>query len=118
MTVKTVKRDGVRYVLVPEAAFRKMQADSEDLADIRAYDEAMATPQEFFPSAMVDRLLKGENPVRVYREYRGLTQEALVAKVGISKPFLSQIENGVRTPSLATAKKLAKALAVDVDDLV
>ena len=118
MNVKTMKRDGVRYVLVPERAFRKMKADSEDLADIRAFDEAVATPQEFIPAAIVERMLKGERPVRIYREYRGLTQEALAKKVGISKPFLSQIENGARAPSLATARKRAKALSVDVDDLV
>lgn len=118
MNVKTLKRDGVRYVLVPERAFRKMKADSEDLADIRAFDEAVATPQEFIPASMVERMLKGESPVRVYREYRGFTQEVLADKAGISKPFLSQIENGARSPSLATAKKLAKALNLDVDDLV
>ena len=118
MNVKAIKRDGRRYVLVPERAFQRMLEDSEDLADIRAYDRARAKPQEFIPAAFAERIIDGESPVRVYREYRGLTQEALSAKAKISKPFLSQIENGARAPSIATAKKLAKALAVDMDDLV
>ena len=93
----------------------------EETEDIRAYDEAKtalaAGTEELVPGAVVFALLDGANPVRVWREYRGLTQQQLADAAGISKPYLSQIESGKRTGSAAVLRALADALAVDVDEL-
>ena len=115
---EVVERSGRRFVLVPEKAYGRMIDDLDDLADIRAYDRAKSKAQEFVPAGIADRLIEGENPVKVWREYRNLTQAELAKRVGVSKPFLSQIENGVRTASLATMKRLALTLKLDLDDLV
>ena len=40
--------------------------------------------QEAIPDAVVGRLLDGENPVRVWREYRGLSLRSLAERAGIS----------------------------------
>src|SRR3546814_3871263 len=58
---------------------------------------------------MVERLLDGENPVRVWREHRGLTVKALAERAGISAAYLSQIEGGQRDGSLDTMRKIAEA---------
>jgi transcriptional regulator with XRE-family HTH domain len=50
------------------------------------------------PVHVVDRVLAGESEVRVFREHRGLTQQALAAACGISVPYLTQIETGRRRP--------------------
>jgi DNA-binding XRE family transcriptional regulator len=114
----TIKRDGRTYVLVPKKTYDRMVEDIDDLADIRAYDRAMAAAQEFFPLGHVKRLFDDDrNPVAVWREFRGLTQAKLAARAGISVPFLSQIEHGKRDPSLATLRRIAAALKVDLDDL-
>ncbi len=94
----------------------------EETEDIRAYDEAKAAlaagTEELVPGEVVFALLDGANPVRVWREYRGLTQQQLADAAGISKPYLSQIESGKRTGSAAVLRALADALAVDVDELL
>ena len=59
----------------------------------------------------------GKNVKRL-REKRGLTQEALAAKVGIHRVHLTRIESAVRTPSVEMLEKLAKALKVKVGELV
>jgi DNA-binding XRE family transcriptional regulator len=118
MSRHTIERGGKRFVLVPEDVYERMVDDLDELEDIRAYDAAKAKPQEFVPSEMVDRMLAGETPVRVWREHRGLTQQQLADAAGISKPYLSQIEGGVRVGSVAVLKKLARVLAVELDDLV
>ncbi len=118
MKLDRLERDGTRYVLVPEDEFQKLREALEDLDDIRSYDRAKAKAQEFIPAALADRIIEGESPIRVYREHRGLTQEQLAAAAGISKPYLSQLENGLRTPSVDKAKALADALQVDIDDLL
>lgn len=118
MIPDTIERDGIRYVLVPEAEYRRLVAAEEDRDDVRLYDQAKAAASEHLPFELAERMVAGESPIRVFREHRGLTQDRLAASAGISKPFLSQLENGLRTPSLETAMRLAAVLSVDVDDLV
>jgi DNA-binding XRE family transcriptional regulator len=118
MSRETIVRDGKRFVLVPEEVYERMIDDLDDLDDIRAYDAAKAKPQEFIPFEITKRILSGENPVRVWREHRGMTQQKLAEAAGISKAYLSQIEAEVRGGSVAVLSKLAKALSVDLDDLV
>ena len=96
-------------------------AAAEDMADIRAYDRAKerleAGTDEMIPADFADRILDGESPVRVWREYRGLSIKQLAAGANISAAYLSQIEGGSRNGSLSTLRALAKALSLDVDDL-
>jgi DNA-binding Xre family transcriptional regulator len=73
---------------------------------------------EHIPAAVVDRLADGEAPVRVWREHRGLSLRALAAKAGISAAMLSEIENGKKEGSVRTLAALARALGLDLDDLV
>jgi transcriptional regulator with XRE-family HTH domain len=50
--------------------------------------------------------------VKRLREQRGLTQEALAAKVNIHRVYVAKIEAAVKTPSLDVLEQLAKALKV------
>jgi DNA-binding XRE family transcriptional regulator/PHD/YefM family antitoxin component YafN of YafNO toxin-antitoxin module len=117
-----VAPNGDRLIVMPEAEYERLRDAAEMADDIAAYDRVKrrlaAGEEELVPSEMVDRILSGENLVRVWREYRGLTVAALAEKAGITQPYLSQIETGKREGTLATMKKLAAALKVDLDDLV
>ncbi|TAM69133.1 XRE family transcriptional regulator [Mycobacterium sp.] len=55
--------------------------------------------------------------LRAVRKQRGLTLEALAQQTGLTKSYLSKIERGHSTPSIAVALKVAKALDVDVGRL-
>ena len=91
----------------------------EDLRDCQDFEERLARgEEELIPGDVVERLVEGENPVRVWREHRGLTQEELGARTGLSGPYLSQIESGKREGTVKVFAALAKALDVDIDDLV
>jgi DNA-binding XRE family transcriptional regulator len=94
----------------------------EDLAEIIEEAEATAAyhrtrDQERVPIELVDRLLAGENSVKVWREYRGLSQRALAARTGLNFTYLSQIETGARKGPVETMKKLAEALGLELGDL-
>lgn len=52
------------------------------------------------------------------RKARGLTQQALAVKAGISLGYLSRLEVGTHDPRLSMLRKLAKALSVPVEDLL
>lgn len=94
---------------------------TEMLVDIITYDSAKKALaegyEESIPAAVVDRLLDGTNPVRVWREFRGLSSARLAAECGVSPAAISQLESGKRRPSVALLKKLAAALRVDLEQL-
>lgn len=52
------------------------------------------------------------------RRTRGLTLEKLAASSGVSRSMLSQIERGQANPTLATVWSLARALDLDVSELI
>jgi transcriptional regulator with XRE-family HTH domain len=47
-----------------------------------------------------------------------LSQLELATACGVTQQFIQAIEKGLRTPSLRTARKLAAALGVTVDELI
>ncbi len=52
------------------------------------------------------------------RADRGITQETLAKKAGLSRVYVTRIETGKQDPSLTTLTKLAKALKVKVGRLL
>ncbi len=56
--------------------------------------------------------------MRKVRLKQGLSQEALGYEAELHRTFISEVERGLRNPSLWTMHRLAKALGVRVRDLV
>ncbi|GAB2840768.1 helix-turn-helix domain-containing protein [Actinocorallia aurea] len=56
--------------------------------------------------------------VREMRERAGLSVTGLAAACGVSQPYVSQIEKGAASPSLATVYRLAQALGARPGDLL
>lgn len=56
--------------------------------------------------------------IRRQRELAELPMRRLAAMTGISNPYLSQIENGLRRPSEHVLRELARSLQVSVDELL
>lgn len=59
----------------------------------------------------------GKNLKRIRIE-KGITQGDIVRTLGVSRSFVSNIENGKTNPTLATIAKLARALNVEIKDLI
>lgn len=108
------------YAVIPWQEYERLMPAAAEaaLSDEALYDEAKAEGDEFFPADVVDRLLTGENPIRVYRTYRGMTQKQLAVAAGINPVYLSQIETGKRAGSLRTLTAIAQALDVEAGDLI
>jgi len=49
---------------------------------------------------------------------RKISMKKAAKDIGISQPYLSQIANGVRNPSLKTARKIASAFGITVSELL
>lgn len=55
--------------------------------------------------------------LKLLRKKLGITLEVLADKAGMTKSYLSKVERGLNTPSIASALKLARALNVNVEEL-
>ncbi|MGH6621429.1 MAG: helix-turn-helix domain-containing protein [Alphaproteobacteria bacterium] len=112
---------GERLAVLPLAEYERLQEAAEMLEDVSAYDEAKrqlaAGTEELVPQEIANRLLDGESPIRVWREYRGLSGRALAEAAGVSAPYLSQIEGGRREGSFDTMRRIAETLKISLDDL-
>ncbi|SEF00928.1 Helix-turn-helix [Rhizobiales bacterium GAS188] len=60
----------------------------------------------------------GENPIRVLRRHRGLTQVQLSAETGLSQAYLAELETGRKHGASSTLKTIAHSLRVPLDVLV
>ena len=115
MNLETVERNNQKFVLVPIERYNQLLADLEMLKDVRDFRSAKAVDEETFPAEVINRLiLNEENPIKVYREYRELTQKQLADKVGIQRAYLAEIETGRKSGSAKTLKAIAEALDVDL----
>ena len=62
--------------------------------------------------------IDGENPIKVFREYRKLTQARLAELAGVKAPYISELESGKKEGSVSVLKRIAQALDLDLDDIV
>ncbi|MBU0800192.1 MAG: helix-turn-helix transcriptional regulator [Alphaproteobacteria bacterium] len=83
------------------------------LHDYRAMNSGGNVAESDLPSEILDSLHAGaENPIKLVRKFRGLTQEDLAAASGLSRPYLAEIETGRKDGSINALKALAAALNV------
>ena len=120
MKLQTIKQNGQAYVVVPVAEWDALIArleEREDIADSKGQLARIHAGEETLSAEMAARLISGESPLKVWRDYRGYTLRALAAEIGISSAAVSKIETGKSHPSVATLGKLAAALGCDMEDL-
>src|SRR4029450_2410807 len=122
MSVKFVRtRDG-EMAVVPRAEYERLkhlaEEATEDAGTARLVARAkreIANGAPLLPKEIADRLAEGENPIRVLREFRQITQAELVAAVGISQGYLSDLETGKSKGPMELQQKFAPALGMPLD---
>jgi predicted transcriptional regulator len=122
MTIQIILKEGQpEWAVIPYETYLRLIEDAEMLQDIRDYDaakKAIEAGEELVPSEVTYAILDGENPIKVWREYRALSQQELAIKAGISTSYLSQLETGKRTGKVEVLKAIADALDVALDGIV
>jgi DNA-binding XRE family transcriptional regulator len=121
MRIEKITRSGKEFAVVAINELQALIDRAETLADVAAYDAAKARLErgedEIVPFEIVERRLAGESTVKIWREYRGLTQERLAKASKVSRPMIAAIEAGHKQGGISTLKKLAAALHVSLDQL-
>ena len=121
MRIEKITRRGKEFAVLPVAELKKLMADAEMLADVKAYDAARLRlargEDELLALDVTQRRLAGENRLKIWRTYRGFTQESLAKLSKVSRPMIAAIEAGHKAGGIGTLKKLAATLKVELDFL-
>jgi len=120
MKAQIIEKNGKpEYAVIPYEDYLRMLAHMEDRVDAQAvaefHENYAAGREQLVPAEILRRELEGESPIKLWREHRGLTQQELADRVGISKPYLSQIESGKRQGTVETLSAIARALDVSLE---
>lgn len=109
-------------VLLSRLDYEALLDAVEEARDVVLVEQARAERaagcSETLPADMVKVLCAGANPVRVWREHRGLSGRELSEASGVNAAYLSEIETGKKPGSAVALKKLARVLRIDMEDLI
>ena len=123
MKVEFRKTPAGEVAIIPRAEYERLMVLSneaeEDIGTARLIARAKRDKGVRLPLAVVEQLANGENPIRVLRQFRGMTQADLATAEGvqITQNYLSDLETGKRKGPIALHRKLARALNVPLDFL-
>jgi DNA-binding XRE family transcriptional regulator len=101
---QTVTLAGQRFVIIPEAEFRRLARDAGGLPLPPRDDRGNYPAAEALQVSIARSILRG-------RRAAGLTQVELARLAGIRPETLNRIEKGKHAPSVATVDRIERALA-------
>jgi DNA-binding XRE family transcriptional regulator len=115
---------GEELAILPKSEYERLASlvADEDIGTARVVRSArkkIASGLEvMLPKTVVDRLATHENPIRVLREWRAMTQDELAAAVEITQGYLSDLEAGKRKGPVVLHQKISRELGVPIDLLL
>jgi transcriptional regulator with XRE-family HTH domain len=123
MPVMTKGPQGDDIVILSRTEYDQLiAATNEDARDAETLRRSIARvksgEEETFTSAEVDAFLAAKTPLAFFRKKRGMNQDTLAKRAGITQSYLSEIEIGRKSGDIRTLRKLAAALKVSLDSLV
>jgi predicted transcriptional regulator len=111
-----LENDKRAFVVLPVGQYERLIEALEDASDLADLERRLG--EETVPDHVVSAIIDGENPVRVWRRHRGLSQAELSRRAGYSPSYVSDIEMGRTDGSVRAFKAIARALDVDLDMVV
>src|SRR5262249_2851271 len=101
-----------------EALAAKAREADEDIGTARLVAHArkeIAAGIPLIPKEIVDRIVAGENALRLVRKWRGKTQLYLSSISHLGQGYISDLESGRRKGTTTSLKKIADVLKVPLD---
>ncbi len=91
--------------------------DGQIIIDKITFDHS-SSPDDTISFEEIEQYLRGKHPITIWREHRRMTKTELSDIAGVSKSYLSDLENMKKPGTLDVLSKIATALNVDVQDIV
>jgi DNA-binding XRE family transcriptional regulator len=109
-----VSPSGEEIVVLP-------RRDYDDLVDSLAAGRVEAVlaagQEELLTREEAAALLAAPTPLAFWRKKRGIAQSQLAVELGVSEPFLSDLEDGKAKGNMTLYRKLAQRIDLLIDDL-
>lgn len=121
MNVQLIEKDGHPvFAVIPYDEYQALLNQTRGNQEYSELDKVVAAVnagEETFPLEFVEKLIETDSKLREWRKYRRMTQVELAETANLSQAAIASIESGKRVPNMDTARKLARALKCDIDDL-
>ncbi len=120
MNIQIIEKNGKpEWAILPYSEYLELLEDQEDNKKISSFKKRLSIgKEELIPENVVNRITAGENPIKIYREFRKLSLSELAERAGLSAPYLSQLEHNERKGSTDSLNKIAAVLNLSIDDIV
>lgn len=123
MNVHILEHNGIpAFAVLPIDEFDRLiepLKDAEDAAILERLAADVASGDEkTYPHEVIQALVGGVHPVKVFREYRNMTPAQLASACDVTPAHIYQIESGKRSMSVELLRKMTQALDVDADMLI
>lgn len=116
---QVIAQNGIpAFVVLPFDEYEQLMEIIEELEDIQTVKHELNSTSERFPLEVIEQIINGDNAIKVYRSYRGLSQTELAEAAGVTRQYISQLEHGERQGTSKLMKKIAGILQVDLDDII
>lgn len=121
--VEVLKIKGKKYAVLPYEDYENLMEKLEDSVDVQDIletqkrilrGEERTVPGEVVHAVYID----GVNKIKAFREYRKMSQVELAEKIFRSVETIRKIEQGKTDSSIRTLKSIAKALDVEVEQII
>ena len=100
------------------ASTASMDEDSIAALLVSRARKEIAAGTPLIPKTVLDRIVGGENPLLVLREWRDVSLLFLSSKADIDQGYLSDLENRRRKGTAKVWRRIAKVLDVPLDLLI
>ncbi|HYE34205.1 helix-turn-helix transcriptional regulator [Methylocaldum sp.] len=115
------KEDHTKWAMIPYDDYVSLVELAElatDMASGIDVEPHIAPGEEQLPEDLMARLLGGENAIRIWREFRGLTQQDLAERAGITESFIGLLERGRPTCRIDKLTRIAEVLGVHLEQII
>lgn len=120
--VRTRTPSGEAIVILPEVELERLRELAEDTLDARVIDESQRRldggKNELLDEADLEALRAPPSPLAFWRARRGMTIAVLSRNGSVPEVKLIDLETGAGTADPAVYERLARALDIDVEDLM
>jgi DNA-binding XRE family transcriptional regulator len=117
MTIQYLQIDRKKLALVDMKGAETLIEYLEDLEDSLEALRRTASESKTISQYNVKKEFL-QNNICALRLKSGLSQKSLANRLKTTQAYISKIENPLYRPSLATLKKVASALNVEIEDLI
>ncbi|MBP1150094.1 helix-turn-helix transcriptional regulator [Methylocaldum sp. RMAD-M] len=121
MDVQIIEKEGSKWAMIPYDDYLSLVELAElatDMASDVKTEERLVPGEEQLPDDLKARLLAGENAIRIWREFRGLTLEELAERAGITESFVALVDRGRPTCRIDKLKRIAEVLGVHLENIL